>query len=214
MNGPIMKLLPKSNGSFFDDLDEHGRKLLEGCKAFIRLAQNPDLGAPHAQEITAVEKSCDAITHRVIAQLHQSFFTPLNRDDIYHLVTKMDDVMDHLEAAAERMALYRVTQSPAGLVEMANLLAASIEKLQLALQGLRNPKGTQAIMQICVEINRLEHETDVVLRQALGTLFRGGNDPLTIIMWKEIFESLESAADSCEDVANLIEGWILENTSN
>lgn len=209
-----MKLLPRSNESFFDDLDEHGRFLLEGCRSFIQLSQNPAQATTGAQAIAAVEKSCDAITHRVIAHLHQSFFTPLNRDDIYHLVTKMDDVMDHLEEAAERMALYKVTQAPAGLVEMASLLAQSAEKVQLAIRGLRTPKGTQAIMQLCVEISHLEHEADEVLCRSLGSLFRDEKNPLVIIVWKEIFEALESAADSCEDVANLIEGWILENTSN
>lgn len=209
-----MALLPKSDETFFDDLDEHGRQLLEGCRTFLLLAQNPALGAETAQKLTTVEKRADAITHRVIAHLHQNFFTPLHRDDIFRLITKMDDVMDNLEAAGQRMALYKVTQAPLGLVEMANLLTSCIEKLQLALSGLRTRKGMQSILQMCAEINRLEHEADVVLRRSLGTLFREEKDPLAIIVWKEIFELVEAAVDSGEDVANLIEGWLLENTNS
>jgi predicted phosphate transport protein (TIGR00153 family) len=148
----------------------------------------------------------------VVAQLHKTFITPLDRNDIYRLITKMDDVMDYVEAAAERISLYEILEMRPEAPELAHVLLTSAERVLEAVAGFRDLKRSELILEKCVEINRLENEADAVLRRALARLFREERDPITIMKWKEIYELLETATDRCEDVANIIEGVILENS--
>ncbi len=206
-----MALLPREK-SFFDDFEEHGRNTVEGCKAFLALAENSADVARRAKEIKAFEEACDSVTHRVVEKLHKVFITPLDRNDIYRLITKMDDIMDFVEAASERMALYEIRQNTKELGDLARNLVSGAERVLEALQGLRDLKNPQVVLERCVEINRLENEADALLRGTLAKLFKEEKDPITIIKWKEIYELLETASDRCEDVANIIEGVVLENS--
>jgi uncharacterized protein len=206
-----MRFLPKDE-SFFDQFEKHGRRTVDGCRALLELVTTPGDVVSRAKVISEIESDCDRITHAVVAQLHQTFITPLDRNDIHRLITKMDDVMDYVEAAAERLALYELTTFTPEIGRMAASLMASAERVQEAVAALRNLKNPEAILAKCVEINRLENETDGILRAALARLFREEKDPITIIKWKEIYELLETATDRCEDVANIIEGVVLENS--
>jgi predicted phosphate transport protein (TIGR00153 family) len=206
-----MRFLPKDE-SFFDQFEKHGRRTVDGCRALLELVTTPGDVLSRAKAISEIEHDCDRITHAVVAQLHQTFITPLDRNDIHRLITKMDDVMDYVEAAAERLALYELTTFTPEIGRMAASLMTSAERVQEAVAALRNLKNPEAILAKCVEINRLENETDGILRAALARLFREEKDPITIIKWKEIYELLETATDRCEDVANIIEGVVLENS--
>ena len=206
-----MRLMPREQ-SFFDDFEEQGRRTAEGCRAFLALAEDPSNGVARARDIKAYEEQCDSITHRVVEKLHKVFITPLDRNDIYRLITKMDDIMDFIEAAAERMALYDIRTSTPELVALARNLVAGAERVLEAVTGLRDLRNPQVILEKCVEINRLENEADALLRGTLAKLFREEKDPVAIIKWKEIYELLETASDRCEDVANIIEGVVLENS--
>jgi uncharacterized protein len=206
-----MRLLPRET-SFFDDFEEQGRRTAEGCRAFLALAEEPSASVARARDIKVIEEQCDAITHRVVEKLHKIFITPLDRNDIYRLITKMDDIMDFLEAAAERMALYEIRTSTKELVDLARNLVTAADRVLEAVTGLRDLKNPQVILEKCVEINRLENEADALLRGTLAKLFREEKDPVAIIKWKEIYELLETASDRCEDVANIIEGVVLENS--
>jgi uncharacterized protein Yka (UPF0111/DUF47 family) len=124
----------------------------------------------------------------------------------------MDDVMDYVEAAAERLALYELSTPTPEVGSMAVSLMKSAERVLEAVAGLRDLKNSDAILEKCVEINRLENEADTVLRGALARLFREEQNPITIMKWKEIYELMETATDRCEDVANIIEGVVLENS--
>jgi len=206
-----MRLLPRDT-SFFDHFEEQGKKTVDGCRAFLALIEDPANAVLHAKKVKAFEEECDAITHRVVESLHKTFITPIDRNDIYRLMTKLDDIMDFVEAAAERISLYdiRVMTKEAG--DLARVLVSSAERVLEALCGLRNLKNPQLMLEKCVEINRLENEADALLRGTLAKLFREEKDAITIIKWKEIYELLETATDRCEDVANIIEGVVLEHS--
>jgi predicted phosphate transport protein (TIGR00153 family) len=206
-----MRLLPRET-SFFDDFEEQGRRTAEGCRAFLALAEEPSASVARARDIKVIEEQCDAITHRVVEKLHKIFITPLDRNDIYRLITKMDDIMDLVEAAADRFSLYEVRQMNPDVAELGRCLVVSAELVLAAVTGLRDMGKAGAILESCVEINRQENVADKILRSALARLFREEKDPIAVIKWKEIYETLESATDRCEDVANIIEGVVLENS--
>ena len=206
-----MRFLPKDE-SFFDRFEDQGRKTVEGCRALVAMVTEPGDIVAQAKAISDIEQQCDRITHRVVEQLHKTFITPIDRNDIYRLITKMDDVMDFVEAASERIALYEITEMTREVAPLCRTLLASAERVLEAVSGFRDLKRPEAILEKCVEINRLENEADGLLRAALARLFREEKNPITIMKWKEIYELLETATDRCEDVANIIEGVVLENS--
>ncbi len=206
-----MRLLPRDE-SFFDEFEKHARKTVEGCRAFVDMAQGKVTPADACPRIKAIESECDSITHGVVARLHKVFITPIDRNDIFRLISKMDDVMDFVEAAAQRVALYGVNSNNKELWDLARVLQSGSERISEAVAGMRNLKHAELILEKCVEINRLENEADVQLRAAIAKLFREEKDPIQVIKWKEIFELMETATDRCEDVANIIEGVVLENS--
>jgi predicted phosphate transport protein (TIGR00153 family) len=206
-----MGLLPRDT-SFFDAFEQQGRKTVDGCRAFLALTEDATRPDVYARDIKIIEEECDAITHRVVESLHKTFITPIDRNDIYRLITKMDDIMDFVEAAAERMSLYDIRVTTKEIGDLARVLVASAERVLEAVSGLRNLKNPQVILEKCVEINRLENEADALLRGTLAKLFREEKDAISIIKWKEIYELVETATDRCEDVANIIEGVVLEHS--
>lgn len=206
-----MRLLPH-DVSFFTHFEQQGKKTLEGCRAFLEMVENPNDLDSRAERVKQIEHECDEITHAVVAGLHKTFITPIDRNDIYRLITKMDDIMDMVEAAADRLALYDVREMTKEVVDLARCLVSSAEHVLGAVSGIRELDASNGILQHCVEINRLENVADSILRGALARLFREEKDPIAVIKWKEIYETLESATDRCEDVANVIEGLLLENS--
>jgi predicted phosphate transport protein (TIGR00153 family) len=206
-----MRLLPHDK-SFFEFFEQQGRKTVEGCRALAEMIDHPaDLEA-QAQRITQFEQECDDITHAVVESLHKTFITPLDRNDIYRLITKMDDIMDFVEAAADRLSLYEVPTMTKEVGDLARCLVQSAEHVLGAVSSIRDLGKPNGILQHCIEINRLENVADSILRSALARLFREEKDPIAVIKWKEIYETLETATDRCEDVANIIEGVVLENS--
>jgi uncharacterized protein Yka (UPF0111/DUF47 family) len=124
----------------------------------------------------------------------------------------MDDVMDYVEAAAERIELYELTTMTSDVRDLADVLHRSATQVEQAVRGLRQLKDPQQTLKLCIDINRLENEADAILRRSVARLFKDEKDPITVIKWKEIYENLEMASDRCEDVANIIEGTILEHS--
>ena len=204
------RLLPRET-SFFDFFERHAKLTIEGTREFLALARGQRPLGPGAKRIKEIEHETDVITHDCVEALHKTFITPIERDDIHRLITRMDDIMDFMEAASERLALYELTSPRPELAEMADILVRAAEALAEALKGLRDMKNTQVVQERCIEVNRLENEADAILRGALAKLFREEKDPITVMKWKEVFEALEEATDRAEDVANIIEGVILEH---
>jgi len=206
-----MHLLPRE-ACFFDYFDAHAAKTVEGCELFLDLAKGRGDVPALCAKIKEVESACDQVTHDTVASLHKVFITPLDRNDIHRLISKMDDVMDLVEGAARSIDIYQIRQPSAELATMAATLLASARKVHEAVKGLRDLKHAPAILECCVEINRLENESDRQLSDAISHLLQATKDPITVIKWKEVFEAVEMATDSCEDVANVLEGVVMENS--
>jgi predicted phosphate transport protein (TIGR00153 family) len=204
------RFLPKET-SFYDFFEQHAALTVDGTKEFSSLVQSGANIDAKARRIKEIEHETDVITHRCVEALHRSFITPIDRDDIHRLITKMDDIMDFVEAASERIALYEMRVMTEEVKDMADVLSRSAAEVWEACKLLRNMKDPDSILKKCVDINRLENEGDAILRRAVARLFREEKDAITIIKWKEIYENLENATDRCEDVANIIEGVVLEN---
>ena len=206
-----MRLLPH-DASFFAHFEHQGKKTVEGCRAFLDMVEHPTDLESRAERVKQIEHECDEITHAVVEGLHKTFITPIDRSDIYALITKMDDIMDFVEAAADRVALYEIPTMTKEVGDLARCLVSSAEHVLGAVSSIRDLGKPNGILQHCIEINRLENVADTILRSALARLFKEEKDPIAVIKWKEIYETLESATDRCEDVANIIEGVVLENS--
>jgi uncharacterized protein len=206
-----MRLLPH-DASFFAHFEHQGKKTVEGCRAFLEMVEHPTNLESRAERVKQIEHECDEITHAVVEGLHKTFITPIDRGDIYALITKMDDIMDLVEAAADRVALYEIPTMTKEVGDLARCLVSSAEHVLGAVSSIRDLGKPNGILQHCIEINRLENVADNILRSALARLFKDEKDPIAVIKWKEIYETLESATDRCEDVANIIEGVVLENS--
>lgn len=161
--------------------------------------------------IETIEKRGDRITHDTIDLLHKTFITPIDRDSIHRLITRMDDILDLSEDVAQSILLYDVGTSTAEACKLASLCVASCEQVEKAISLLKNLGHAEAILKICSEIDKLESEADHVMRSAIARLFREEEDVKNLIKLRSIYELLEAVTDACEDVANLIEGIVVEN---
>ncbi len=204
------KLLPRET-SFFDFFESHAQLTVEGIGVFRELIRPGANIMSLAKRVKELEHETDVVTHRCVAALHKTFITPIERNDIYRLISTMDDIMDNVEATSERIMLYELSVMRPELSQMADILARCATEVQKAVTSLRSMKNAQPILATCVAINQLENEADAVLRSALASLFRQESDPLMVIKWKEVFEYMESATDCCEDVAQIVEGVVLEH---
>ncbi len=204
------RFLPKET-SFFDFFEQHAALTVEGTKEFLSLVTTGANIEAKCRRVSDIEHETDVITHRCVEALHKTFITPIDRDSIHRLITKMDDIMDYVEAAAERVVMYELTAMTNDVRDLADVLHRSTIDVEKAVRCLRNLKDPQQILKLCIDVNRLENEADAILRRSVARLFKEEKDPIMVIKWKEIYENLENATDRCEDVANIIEGVILEN---
>jgi predicted phosphate transport protein (TIGR00153 family) len=203
------RLLPRET-SFFDFFDEHAALTVAGAKELLALVSNGTNVGPLARRLKEIEHEADIVTHRCVEALHKTFVTPIDRNDIHRLITRMDDVLDYIEAVGDRFSLYEITEMSDDAKQLAEVLVRSCEAMERAARGLRDLRKADAIREACVEVNRLENDADALLRNALAKLFKTCANPIHLIKWKEIYELFEIATDRCEDVANVIEGVALE----
>ncbi len=204
------RFLPRET-SFFDFFEQHAALTIEGTKEFLSLVTTGANIPQKCRRISDIEHETDTITHRCVEALHKTFITPIDRDSIHRLITRMDDVMDYVEAAAERIELYEITVMTGDVRDLSDALHRAALQVEQAVRGLRNLKDPQHTLKLCIDINRLENEADAILRRSVARLFKEEKDPIMVIKWKEVYENLENATDRCEDVANIIEGVILEH---
>lgn len=201
--------IPKE-GKFFDIFKELGKQLEAGATEFHELVKNPQNLEMQYRNIKEIEHRGDELTHQTMDLLHKTFITPMDRNDIHALVSAMDDVLDFIDAASARMAIYRVDNPPAEAAQLSEIILKSVQLLKSAVDQLDNLKKPERILRACVEINRLENEADFILRGGLQKLFDDEQDLRRLIKLKEIYELLEKVTDRCEDVANIMEGIVLE----
>jgi predicted phosphate transport protein (TIGR00153 family) len=205
-----MRFFPREE-KFFDLFEELAAKIETGGKLFLTLAESGVYSEPQVTRLKEIESEADIITHRTYEKMHTTFLTPLDREDIYCLVNKMDSILDMTEAAAARLFLYRVKVPAGALIDQAKVLCESIGKVKTIIHALRDMKNASLILQTSVEINTLENAGDVILRTIMANLFENEKDVRELIKWKEIHERIEEAIDVCEDVSNIVEGIVLKN---
>jgi uncharacterized protein Yka (UPF0111/DUF47 family) len=206
----LEKLMPRSD-DFFDDFEKLAAATVEGTRLFKALLEDFTDVPRKVQAIKEVEHKGDDITHRAFSRLHQQFITPFDRPEIHRLLSRIDDVLDLADAASERIALYEIDEVLPDARELAGVLVAAAETVQLAVRGLRDVKNPAQLLEACKQVNVHENQGDTLSRRAIAHLFKSGLDPLTVMKWKEIIDLIEDAIDRSEDVANVIEGVVLEH---
>ncbi len=197
-------------GNFFELFNQSADLIVEAVYEFEKMLSDLSHAERYSHTIKELEHKADEVTHRTIDLLHSTFITPIDREDIHKLITQMDDILDCLEACSQRVFLYNVTQITEEMPLLADVCIRSSLLIKKAVEGLKDLKHPQEIIKNCVEINRLENEGDQLLRKALVKLFSDVSDTRELIKMKEVCELLEATTDRCEDVANTIEGIVLE----
>jgi predicted phosphate transport protein (TIGR00153 family) len=211
------KLLPRE-GNFFEMFNQHASRIVEAAHAFSKLVANYDdlaLRDKHAREVDEAERAADRVTHEVNRAIHKTFITPIDRDQIHTLINTMDDVADLIQDSAETMQLYDVRRVNEEITRLTDLAVKCCERLKdaVGLIGRLSDNATaEAALKTCEEIDRLESDADRVMRSAMSKLFREEPDVREVIKLKAIYELLETITDKCEDVANVIEGIVLEHS--
>jgi len=203
------RLIPRET-KFFDMFADIASNVVEGAQVLSDLLHNYDYEQLPAalQKIKQIEHRGDDMTHRVLIKLNQTFITPFDREDIHLLASSLDDVLDFIYGASDRLLTYKITQPSASAKILAGIILKQTEELKKAVVLLNKDHH---LLEHCVEVNRLENEADQVSREAIGRLFDGDYDPITLIKLKELLEILEEASDKAEDVANVLEAVVLKN---
>ena len=203
-----LSLLPRDR-TFFDLFVEGGQNTLHAARLLDEMMakwpDDPDLG----REILKAEQEGDRITHTIIQRLNSTFVTPIDREDIYDLATKMDDIVDYTEEAADFLGLYQIEAPMDQAKALTEVLVACCEQLAEGLENLRDFKDLEKYW---IEIHRLENEGDRISRDAVASLFSNGIDPMVVIRWKDMFAVLENAIDATETAAQIIEGIVIKNS--
>ncbi|MBK6672620.1 MAG: DUF47 domain-containing protein [Proteobacteria bacterium] len=209
----MANLVPRE-GKFFEYFNQHADRIAEASRELTLLLSeysNEPARAGRVERINDLEHEADRITHDTAALLQTIFVTPMDRDDIHRLISRMDDVLDLMQDAAESLSLYDVHEVTTYAVELALLLQNGCERLQAAVALLSSMKNAAEILRLCREIDTMESRADRVMRTAISTLFRSESDIRQLIKLKAIYELLETATDRCQDVADVIEGVVLQN---
>jgi uncharacterized protein len=211
------KLLPRE-GDFFKLFNEHGVHIVAGARAFMLMVQNyhdEGLREKYGAEVDHAEKQADRITAEVHRLLHKTFITPIDREQIHGLINAMDDILDLLQDSSEVMSLYDLKSVSEDVLRLGEISARCCERVQHVvslLPQLNQASVAEAALKTCEEIDRLESDADRVMRSAMSKLFRDNIEVRELIKLKAVYEHLESISDRCEDVANIVEGIVLENS--
>lgn len=205
-----MGFFPKST-EFFDLFEKAADNILHGARLLDDFVSDHTRLEEKLKKLEDTEHVGDQITHDTMGMLNRTFITPLDREDIHLLISKMDDILDLIYGTANRIVLYKVPPPGDDMKRVVRSLVRAVEEVSKAVPRLRNMKKPEMILAQCIEINRLENEADDALRLAISNLFEREKDPIKVIKEKEILENLEYATDCCEDVANVLEGIVLKN---
>ena len=205
------RLMPRE-GNFFELFNAHADKIAEGSRELAAMMTNFSELEMRAQHIDGAERAADKITHETITLLHKTFITPFDRDQIHLLITRMDDILDLMQDVAESVVLFDIRKVTPEAKQLAEICQMCCGRVKAVVELLTNVKRSDAILKICEEIDRLESDADRVMRSALSKLFREENDLKQVMKLRVIYDLLESITDRCEDVANVIEGIVLENS--
>jgi predicted phosphate transport protein (TIGR00153 family) len=203
----MVRLVPRET-KFFDMFSEMSGNLEDGARVMLELFRNYQDVPAQVQKIKDIEHKGDDMTHAVLIKLNQTFITPFDREDIHRLASSIDDVLDFINSAADRLVNYKITNPPPAALKLAEII---LKQAQEITQGVRLLEKNQHVLEHCVEINRLENDADAVTRAAISNLFDQEKDPIQLIKIKELLEVLELATDKAEDAANVLETVVLKS---
>jgi hypothetical protein len=193
---------------FFDLFERAGANIMHAAELLDEMLARYPESADLAADIRAAEHEGDHITHDVIKRLNQTFVTPIDREDILHLTSALDDIVDYIEEVADYLGLYKIEAPMSQAQRLAGVLRDATRQIAAAIPLIRTFKDIKEHM---VEVHRLENEGDRIVREAIASLFESGIDPMVVIRWKDIFERLENAIDSTERAAFILEGIVIKN---
>ncbi|MHC1723629.1 MAG: DUF47 domain-containing protein [Aminipila sp.] len=200
----------KKEDVFYKLFIEYAEKIVKAGEAFVDLVKNYENVEDKVSTLKFLETECDMEAHKILKALNGSFVTPFDREDIYSVTREMDDIVDSLEEVANRFLVFNVHAVKPEAVYMADMIMQCIRELEVLFKHLSEMKKNQIVREQIIEVNRIENEGDVIYRKALTKLFREEKDPIELIKWKHLFEQLEASLDSCENVANIMEGVVMK----
>ncbi|MBI3950756.1 MAG: DUF47 domain-containing protein [Acidobacteria bacterium] len=202
-----LKLIPREE-KYFDLFNEMATHIHASAKLLAQLFNEFDKAEHYAHQIKDLEHQCDELTHAVVKKINQTFITPIDREDIYALSKALDDIIDLIDSAASRTLLYKIAGATDTARRQADVIARATAEITQAVARIKSNTGMQ---QYFIAIHTLENEGDSLFREAVAQLFQDHQDPLEVIKWKDLYETLERAIDKCEDVANVLESIMLKH---
>ena len=205
----IFGLIPKEE-AFFDLFKQAAHNVIEGSRLLKEMMEDYRDLHDKAKKIKEVEHVGDGITHDIAVRLNQTFITPIDREDIHDLASALDDILDAVEAVADRFVIYKIARPTESAIRLADILYRASVAVGCGVD--RIGMSHAQVKEYGVQVNSLENEADRVSRDAISELFEKEIDPISVIKWKEIYETFEEGTDRCEDVANVIERIVLKQT--
>jgi uncharacterized protein len=203
----MVRIIPRET-KFFHLFADVAGNVTDGARLLTAILEDFNNIEVRIDKLKEIEHKGDDLTHAIMTKLNQTFITPFDREDIHRLASALDDVLDFVNAAGQRLLLYKIGSAPASAIELAKLIVRQSEELNRAVMLLEKTHG---VMEHCVEVNRLEDEADRVCREAIGKLFEHEKDAIQLIKMKELYEVLELATDKAEDAANVLEAVVLKS---
>lgn len=203
----MVRLVPRET-KFYDMFAEMASNVTEGARLLKTILDDMQNVEARAENLKEIEHRGDDLTHAILTKLNQTFITPFDREDIHRLASTLDDVLDLVHAASERMVIYNIRRQSPAAAKLADVIVRQAEQIEKAIGQLDKH---DAVMDYLVEINRLENEADHIAREAIGKLFDQEKDAIALIKNKELLEVLETATDKAEDVANVLETVVLKS---
>ncbi|MDD6647164.1 MAG: DUF47 domain-containing protein [Lentihominibacter sp.] len=200
----------KKENEFYLLLEEFAGKIVKAGEAFYDLVSNYDDIENKVSDIKTLETECDMQAHKILTALNASFITPFDREDIYSITKEMDDIVDSIEEVANRFIVFDVQKLRPESFTMTTYIIQAIRELEVMFKHLSEAQKNDIVRDQIIEVNRIENDGDILYRNALKKLFREEKDPIELIKWKHLYEQLETSLDSCENVANIVEGVIMK----
>lgn len=202
-----MRFIPRDE-QFYELFLQLAERLTESAVLLNTLFQEPERRGAHVAAIKAAEHEADGITHEIIDRIDRSFITPLDREDIHALASQLDDVVDLLDGAARRVDMFQINEFHPPILRLTDVIVRAATEVEDAVRHMKNGKKVNAKAR---ELKKLEEEGDAIYHEIMGDLFSNNTDPITIIKWKELYDTVEDALDHCEDVANVLQSIAIKN---
>lgn len=206
----LSRLLPRQT-NFFDFFEKHAAITVEAGAELAKLTHDNANIDEIARRIKQLEHQADEVTHACMEMLHKTFITPIDRNDIHRIASKLDDITDYIDAVARQMDLFEIDTVPESVKEAVIVVHQATQAVERAVKGLRNMRNPTAILGECVRINELENQADRIKASSVAKLFREETNAIVVFKWNQIFQALENVTDACEDLANVVEGVVLEH---